>query len=107
MEWSGLRGDDGLGINLWVDALIKRFHPHRSVALAALTFEKYTVQDARNRRETADYLQAILRHAKGAGIESEYNQLTFAWNGLDPELRVFIQQPTGTPLPRNSWKRWK
>src|SRR2546429_194915 len=60
MERSGLRSDDGLGINLWLEALIKRFHPHQSVALASLTSEKYTVQDARNHRETADYLQTIL-----------------------------------------------
>lgn len=59
-----------------------------------LTTEKYTIRDARNQREPAEYVQAIVRHAKGADIESIYNQLVFAHEGIAAELRVFLEPPT-------------
>lgn len=65
LERTGLRSDTN-GVNAWCDALIQRFKEPTGVALNKLTAEKYTLKDARNRREPASYVQAVVRHAKGA-----------------------------------------
>ena len=95
LERTGLRNDPR-GVEEWCNALLVRFKELPGVALSHLTSEKYTATDARAKREPADYVQAIIRHAKSANIETVLNQLTFAHQGLSPELRVFIDPPTAT-----------
>lgn len=92
LERRGLRAE-GNGIEDWCQTLSKRFKEPTGVALAHLTTEKYTMNDARNRREPAAYVQSIIRHAKAAEIESTQNQLTFAYQGIVAELRAFIDPP--------------
>lgn len=78
--------------------LIERFKELNGVALAKLTSEKHTIRHNRNRRKPSEYVQAIIRQAKGAGIVCTYNQLVFAHEGIAKELRVFIDPPTRTIL---------
>ena len=63
------------------------------MALSNLTAEIYTLADARARREPASHVQAVVRHVKLADIESIQIQLTFAYQGIVPELRVFVDSP--------------
>ena len=95
LERIGLRNDTK-GVDEWCKTLLARFKESPGVALSNLTSEKYTVADARARREPADYVQAIVRHAKSADIEGILNQLTFAHHGIAAELRVFVDPPSST-----------
>ena len=95
LERVGLRADEN-GVEEWCSAIIKRFKEATGVALHNLTTEKYSVHDARTRREPAAYVQTILRHAKSANIDNAENQLTFAYQGIAAELRAFVDPPTST-----------
>ena len=92
LERIGLRADTN-GVDAWCSALISRFKEPSGVALSKLTAEKYSIKDAKNRREPSAYVQAIIRHARAANIDGVHNQLTFAHEGLAPELRVFVDPP--------------
>ena len=92
IERVGLRGDAD-SVKEWCDALMTRFRENTNVALGNLNTEKYTLQDARSRREPAGYIQAVIRHCKSAEIEGIKNQLSFAYHGITSELRAFVNPP--------------
>ena len=100
LERIGLRADNN-GVDAWCSALIGRFKEPSGVALSKLTAEKYTIKNAKNRREPSAYVQAIIRHARAANIDGVLNQLTFAHEGLAPELRVFVDPPSETTSVSN------
>ncbi len=116
LERIGLRAGEN-GVDEWCSALVSRWKEPTGVALEKLTSEKYTLQDARNRREPAQYVHAVIRHAKGANIDSVANQLTFVRQGIAPELRVFIDPPTPTTTvseyvkvleaKKDAWFEWR
>ena len=84
------------GVKSWINTLSHRFKVLTSVALGLLTDETYTLNDARARRPPAQYVRAIMRHGIGCNIVDVANQLFFAYQGLAPELRVFVTPPTGS-----------
>ena len=51
------------------------------------------MHDVRFRKESAAYVQVIIRHAKAADIDSVKNQLIFAYQGIAAELRAFVDPP--------------
>lgn len=71
LEKLGLRA--GNDIEEWCKVLLRRFKESTGVALAHLTAEKYTLADARNRREPSGYVQAVICHAKSANIDNVEN----------------------------------
>ncbi|KAI9803321.1 MAG: hypothetical protein M1825_002112 [Sarcosagium campestre] len=77
----------------WTTALTKKFKKSNATALAKLQAEKYTVADARRRKDPADYVHNVVRRARAAGFERESQQLTLAYNALEPELRALIDEP--------------
>lgn len=79
---------EGPGVERWEKRLFERFKRTQSSALKALESERYTIQDARNNRETSGFVLNVIRHAKDAGMDSTSAQLTWAWNRLDPSLRI-------------------
>lgn len=93
LERIGLRADTN-GVEAWCRTLKSRFKVRTNVALESLTSERYTLKDARNQREPAAYVQAVLRHAKNANIDSVENQLSFAYRGIAVELRAMIDSPS-------------
>lgn len=93
LERSALRIDTSNQANLWCTALVKRFKEQPGVALSKLTNKKYTVKDARNRREPTEYVQTMIRYAEGASIEQVYNQLIFAHEQIVLELRFMVDPP--------------
>ena len=107
----GLRADND--IDEWCKVLLKRFKESIGVALAHLTAEKYTLADARNKREPSGYVQTVIRHAKSANINNVENQLTFAYQGIAADLRAFVDPPSATmsmssfiqilKLKKNTW----
>lgn len=58
LERSGLRSVAN-GVETWCFLLAARFKKPSGVALTKLTKQKYTIKDARNRREPASYVQTI------------------------------------------------
>lgn len=89
LEQSNLRSIAN-GIEAWCFFLTAHFKKLSRVALTKLTSEKYTVKDARNRKEPASYIETIMCHAKAANINKMLNQLTFAHEKMAPELKVFV-----------------
>lgn len=88
-----LRGDTD-SVDAWCFALIDRFKELTyGMALSKLIDEKYTVLDARNRREPAEYVQAIARYAKRVDMETVYDQLKFAYKGITTDLLVCVEAP--------------
>lgn len=84
------------GIDNWISTLSQRFKVPTSVALGFLTSESYSLDDARRRRPPAQYVRAIIRHGIGCNIVDIANQLSFAYRGVAPELRIFIPPLTRT-----------
>lgn len=78
----------------WINTLSQHFKVPTSVALGLLTDETYSLDDAQCRRPPAQYVQAIMRHGIDCNINDISNQLSFAYQGLAPELRVFVSSPT-------------
>ena len=97
MEKILLRGTNLTG---WYDAMIHRFKERTPVALANLQKAKYSMSDAKNRKDPRSFIQDIIRHSKAANLTSVHNQLIMAWNNLDWEFRLHIPEPTATTTVR-------
>lgn len=63
------------------------------MALGLLTDKTYSLDDACSRRLLAQYIGAIMQYSKGCNIVDVANQLSFAYQGLAPEFRVFVAPP--------------
>ena len=72
---------------------MRRWKENTNITLAKLISEKYTILDARNRREPAEYIHAVIHYTKNADIDSIRNQLMFAYQGITSQLRVFVNAP--------------
>ena len=64
-----------------------------SVAFGLLTNETYLLDNAQARRPPAQYLCAIMQYGIRCNIVDIANQLSFAYRGIAPELRVFVSPP--------------
>lgn len=82
------------GVKSWINTLSYHFKIPTSVAFGLLSDETYSVDDARFRRPPTQYARAIMQHGIGCNIIDVANQLSFAYKGLAPELRVFVMPPT-------------
>ena len=88
-EWN-----NELGIKSWINTLSQQFKIPTIVALGLLTDETYSLEDAWRRRPPAQYVQAIIRNGIRCNITEVINQLSFAYRGLSPKLRVFVAPTT-------------
>lgn len=82
------------GMKSWINTLSQGFKIPTSIALGLLTDKTYSLEVAQRRRPPAQYVRAIMRHGIGCNIKEVANQLSFAYRGLSPELRVFVTPPT-------------
>ena len=78
----------------WYVMLIARFKERTPLALSKLQSARYTMADAKDRKDPRAYVQDIMRYAKAANLISVHNQLSMAWNQLDWEFRLHIPEPT-------------
>ena len=83
----------GEGVNEWVLALLKRFKESPSTAMATVTKERYTLDDARRKREPFEFAQMIIRAAKSTGMTT-YSQIYLIYNGIELEFRRDLTKPT-------------
>lgn len=64
------------------------------MAFGLLINETYFLNDAQTQRLLVQYVRAIMQYGIGCNIIDIANQLSFAYLGLVPELRVFVSPPT-------------
>lgn len=83
----------GDGVDEWVHALTKKWKESPTAAVAIVSKERYTMDDARRKREPFEYVQIIVRAAKSAEM-STYTQIYFIYNGMEPEFRRDLTKPT-------------
>ena len=97
----GLR-DSANGVNLWCEALEARFRDSPGRSLSLLEAIRYTVRDARNRKDPADYVSSIVLNGKNAGIAStEQAQVLLAYEHIDGQLRRDLPRPTDSSTVAN------
>ena len=70
------------GVKSWINTISHRFKVPTNVALGLLTDETYSLDDARARGPSAQYVRAIMRYGIGCNIVNVANQLSFAYQGL-------------------------
>ena len=78
----------------WYETLIARFQQRTQVALKSLQQSRYTMANAKERKDPRQFVQEIVRYARAAQIDSIYNQLSMAWQNLDWQFRLHISVPT-------------
>ena len=85
------------GVDLWCTELETRFRESPGAALSRLERLKYSVYDARNRRDPEDFVQSIVVNSLSAGMATtEAAQILTAYQHLAAELRITIPVPTAT-----------
>lgn len=86
----------GNGIVEWEKQLLRRFKVAPNQAMMVITNEKYTVDDARKRREPREYSAKIMRAARDAELSTSLNILSLVYNGIDAEFQRDLPLPTAT-----------
>lgn len=67
----------------WYETLIARFKQRTPLVLKSLQQSRYTMANAKEKKDPRQFVQDIVRHARAAQIDSVYNQLSMAWQDLD------------------------
>lgn len=80
-------------IDSFYRSLVDQFRRPASESMSALTRQKYTLADAKDRRPIAQYVFNVVRHARDVGLDQTHQQLIFAYNGIDVLLRQSIPEP--------------
>lgn len=66
--------------------------------MMVITNEKYTIDDARKRREPREYSAKIMRAARDAELSTSLNILSLVYNCMDAEFQRDLPLPTATTL---------
>lgn len=77
---------------------MRRFRIAPNQAMMVITNEKYTIDDARKRREPREYSAKIMRAARDAELSTSLNILFLVHNGMDAEFQRDLPLPTATTL---------
>lgn len=77
---------------------MRRFRIAPNQAMMVITNEKYTIDDARKRREPREYSAKIMRAACDAEFSTSLNILSLVYNGMDAEFQRDLPLPTATTL---------
>ena len=88
---------DPAGVATWCTMLEERFRDAPGKSLAALEAVRYTVADARLRKDPAEYMTTIVINGKNSGIAvTEASQVLLAYEHIDGQLRRDLARPTPT-----------
>lgn len=77
---------------------MRRFRVAPNQAMMVITNEKYTVDDARKRREPREYSAKIMRAARDAELSTSLNILSLVYNGMDAEFQRLPLPTATTPI---------
>ena len=84
---SGLRNDPQ-GIELWCKALEDRFRESPGTSLSRLESLRYTVRDARAKRDPEEFVQQIIINGKASGLATtDAQQVLLAYEHFDATFR--------------------
>ena len=86
----------GHNLRHWEKDLTARFKMNATEAMSLLAEDRYTVDDVRRERQVSSYVQTVIRHCNDAGFATVHQQLSWAWNHLDPGLQRDISRPTAS-----------
>lgn len=86
----------GPGIENWTARLQARFRQRANRAMAVVARERYTLDDARRRREPREYASTILRAAQAALLGDTFQHLNIIYNGLCFEFQRDLVLPAAT-----------
>ena len=81
-------------LTMWYNVMIKRFKKRISIALINMQIIKYTLDDAKQLKNSRLFAQNLFRFAKIANLTSIHNQLIIAWNNLAWKFRQHISKFT-------------
>ncbi len=76
----------------WAQLLIKQFSQLSNVTIDSMLNEKYTLQDAFNRRKSRSFAQKIIQAVKDARLDNVKNQLNIMYNVIDLKLQRDIKR---------------
>ena len=83
-----------MSLDAIIDELISRFRDPPDKALRKLNDLHFTITSIQEGKKPAPYVHKVIRAARNAGFESHQNQLSFAYEHLQVELRTQINRPT-------------
>lgn len=78
------------GIKNWINILSRHFKVPTNITLGLLTNVTYSLDNVYTWQPPVQYICTIMQHDIGCNIVNVANQLLFAYQGLAPELRVFV-----------------
>ena len=81
-------------LSMWYNVMIKRFKEQTSVALISMQITKYTLDDAKQLKDSKMFAQNLFKFAKAANLTSIHNQLTIVWNNLTWQFKQHISEST-------------
>ena len=84
------------GIDKWKTKLVAHFKERLNVAIATIVRERYTLADARSKREPCEYAGVIIWAAKSAELGSAGHIVMMIYNGLELEFQRDLQMPALT-----------
>lgn len=86
----------GPGIEHWERQLFKRFKAALSLAVAIVMSEKYTMEDARRRREAREYSFKIMRAYQVVEMTIHLALTTVIYNGFHSQFKQDLPFPSTT-----------
>ena len=89
-----VRNGEGIAATSWYETLINHFKQRTPLILKSLQQSRYTLANAKERKDLRQYVQDIVNHAWAAQIDSIYDQRFIAWQNLDWQFRLHIREPT-------------
>jgi hypothetical protein len=88
-------------LDVWKRYLIKRFRNRSNVIMIIIIRERYTMNDARRRRESREYVSVIMRIARSIELESKSHQVMMIYNDLNLIFQRNISMSTLTTQIQN------
>ena len=73
--------------NDWIKKFKLRFKFNHNAIIDALVFERYTLIDVRNDRESSNYVQQIVNHVMNVNFQNTHQQFTWTWKNFDFSLK--------------------
>ena len=80
-------------VSQWEKQLTQRFKMQASDALILLQADSFSIDDVRQRKSPSDFVQAVARHARDAGLNEMSMQVLWAYNKLAPTLQRDLAMP--------------
>jgi hypothetical protein len=93
-EWASYDTWRTQTLDFIIEELISRFRDPPDKALRKLNSLQFTITSIQEGKKPASYVHQVIRAARNAGFDSHQNQLSFAYDHLQVELRTQIDRPT-------------